>query len=136
MSLDVYLYMDINQLKPEEDMATWNYKHIDVYYNFDDKAWVTDVFDANITHNLNKLADYVGIYKHLWRPDEIDIKYAKELIKPLKTGLKKLQSGSIEKFRTFEPENKWGVYENLVEFVKNYIKACKEYPDARVLVSR
>lgn len=30
-----------------------------------------DVFWANITHNLGRMADEAGIYKHLWRPEEI-----------------------------------------------------------------
>jgi hypothetical protein len=29
------------------------------------------VFDANITHNLNKMADAAGIYEACWRPEEI-----------------------------------------------------------------
>ena len=33
----------------------------------------TQVFSANITHNLGKMADEAGIYKALWRPDEVEI---------------------------------------------------------------
>lgn len=29
-----------------------------------------ELFEANITHNLNKMAKEVGIYEYLWRPDE------------------------------------------------------------------
>ena len=36
----------------------------------------TKVFTANITHNLTKMADSVGVYKALWRPEEINcLKY-------------------------------------------------------------
>lgn len=29
----------------------------------------TCIFSANITHNLNAMAEAAGIYKHLWRPE-------------------------------------------------------------------
>lgn len=31
----------------------------------------TEVFSANITHNLGEMADKAGIYKACWRPEEI-----------------------------------------------------------------
>ena len=31
------------------------------------------VCDLNITHNLNKMASELGVYEHLWRPDEIGV---------------------------------------------------------------
>lgn len=34
-----------------------------------------EVFNRGITHNLNKMAEAVGIYKHLWRPEEYCVKY-------------------------------------------------------------
>lgn len=29
------------------------------------------VFSANITHNLGEMADKAGIYKALWRPEDL-----------------------------------------------------------------
>ena len=46
-----------------------------------------EVYAANITHNLNEMAEAAGIYKHLWRPEEIGITKAAELIKPIEAGL-------------------------------------------------
>jgi len=34
------------------------------------------------------------------------------------------------------PKNGWGDYEGLVRFVKEYLKACIDYPDAEIKVSR
>ena len=48
----------------------------------------TGVFTSNITHNLGKMAEAAGIYKHLWCPEEIGITKAKQLIQPLKKDLK------------------------------------------------
>lgn len=39
-----------------------------------------DVFSSNITHNLNAMAEAAGIYRQIWRPEEIGIKTAVELI--------------------------------------------------------
>lgn len=95
----------------------------------------TNVFDWNITHNLTSMANAAGIYKHLWRPDELGITVAVDLIEPLKIGLKELES-SPDDFRKFNPENGWGNYENLVGFVKNYLESCINYPDAKIWISR
>ena len=95
----------------------------------------TSVYDANITHNLNRMAAEAGIYKHLWRPEEIGITKAEQLIEPLTAGLALLDSDP-ERFRKFDAENGWGRYENLVEFVSKYLEACAANPDAEVSVSR
>lgn len=93
------------------------------------------VYEANITHNLNSMADEVGIYKHLWRPDEIGIDKAEQLIAPLREGLARLQADP-ERCKKLNPANGWGTYELLVSFVREYLAACQEYPDATVRVWR
>lgn len=95
----------------------------------------TEVFDANITHNLNKMASEAGIYKELWRPDEIGILFAKQLIKPLEVGLQRLLDDP-EKYVKFNPKNGWGNYAGLVTFVKKYICYCIKYPNAKIHISR
>lgn len=93
------------------------------------------VYDANITHNLGAMAKAAGIYMHLWRPDEIGIKTASELIEPLTKGLKKLKANPT-KFQKHNAPNGWGVYEHFVPFVEQYLAACKLYPDGEISVSR
>lgn len=93
------------------------------------------VYEANITHNLNTMADEVGIYEHLWRPDEIGIDKAKQLIAPLREGLARMQADP-ERCKKFNPANGWGDYEGLLSFVRNYLAACQEHPDATVRVWR
>ncbi len=93
------------------------------------------IFDANITHNLNTMAKEAGIYMHLWRPDEIGIKTAAELIEPLTDGLALLEA-EPERFRAFNSPNGWGMYEHFVPFVRDYLEACKGNPEAEVEVSR
>ena len=95
----------------------------------------TEVFSQNITHNLGEMAGGAGLYEYLWRPDELGITKAVDLIRPLKKGLKRLKSNP-EFFKTFNPPNKWGDYDGLVRFVENYLANCIKYPDAEVEVSR
>ena len=108
---------------------------LDVHLSYVNDGHTTEVYEANITHNLVPMAKEVGIYKHLWRPEELGIVKASELIEPLTEGLKKLHA-EPERLKCFEPENKWGRYENLVDFVKFYLAACKDYPNATISVSR
>jgi len=95
----------------------------------------TTVYDSNITHNLGKMAEAAGIYKHLWRPEEIGITKATELIEPLTEGLAKLKADPV-KFTAYNSPNGWGMYEHFVPFVEKYLEACKENPDATISVSR
>lgn len=95
----------------------------------------TIVFSCNITHNLNKMAEAVGIYTHIWRPEELDITKAHELIEPLQAGLEQLYANPMH-FRQFNARNGWGVYKHLVKFIENYLANCREFPDADVKVNR
>jgi hypothetical protein len=95
----------------------------------------TQIFDYNVTHLLGKMAEEAGIYTYLWRPEEIGVKLAGELIVPLRDGLTLLLSDP-DRFKAMNPENGWGSYEGLVEFVRAYKKACEEFPDAEIYVSR
>lgn len=92
-------------------------------------------FDTNITHNLNTMADAAGIYEALWRPEEINITKAGELIEIIESGLNLLKSDP-ERFRQFNDPNGWGMYEHFVPFVEKYLEACKKYPDAIIEVDR
>jgi len=95
----------------------------------------TIVYESNITHNLGRMAEAAGIYKHLWRPEEIGIKCAADLIIPLTKGLEKMKSDP-DAFKAHNPENGWGNYDGLVRFVEAYLEACTAYPDAEIEVSR
>ena len=95
----------------------------------------SEVFDANITHNLGKMADAAGIYKVLWRPDENAITKAHQCIEPLRTGLLELVSNRRH-YEQFNSPNGWGLYEHFVPFVTRILSACCEHPDADVEVSR
>lgn len=95
----------------------------------------TTVFEANITHALDAMAQAAGIYGCLWRPEEVGITKASQLIEPLTQGLARLRAEPA-KFKAFDPPNGWGAYGNLVAFVREYLAACKDNPDADVRASR
>jgi hypothetical protein len=94
-----------------------------------------EVYSANITHNLGKMAGEAGIYEALWRPEEIGKIKASEIIELLEKGLADLKARP-EHFETFNSPNGWGMYEHFVPFVEKYLEACKEYPDAIIKASR
>lgn len=94
-----------------------------------------EVYTANITHNLGAMAKEAGIYRALWRPEEINAVFAKDITDALARGLDKLKSDP-EKYKTFDAENGWGIYEHFVPFVEGYLQACTENPDAVIEVSR
>ena len=120
MSLDVYLLR--NRLISYDDAKSW----------IDD---VERVYWDNITHNLGEMAEAAGIYEALWRPEEIGCVYAFDIIAILEVGLADMKARP-EYYEQFNSSNGWGMYEHFVPFVENYLNACKEFPTAKIEVSR
>lgn len=129
MSLDVYLKVDTSTFPIAADLLDGNgfpdaAKHLR-------EAESHELWSGNITHNLNRMAEAVGFYGPIWRPEENNIRYARDLIPILETGLRELES-SPAKYREYDSKNGWGTYDHFVLFVRDYLNACREYPDAVV----
>uniref|UniRef100_A0A6M3KBJ5 Uncharacterized protein n=1 Tax=viral metagenome TaxID=1070528 RepID=A0A6M3KBJ5_9ZZZZ len=125
MSLDVYLIGE--EKRVECTCNDCGHKH--------SKIEKETLYDANITHNLNKMAGEAGIYEALWRPEEIGKTKASEIVELLEKGLADLKARP-EHFETLNSPNGWGMYEHFVPFVEKYLEACKENPNATIEVSR
>jgi len=125
MSLDVYLL-------GETILFPCRCKHCE-HDHFRNEENV--LYNSNITHNLGAMAEEAGIYKHLWRPEEIGIVKAYQLIDPLKDGLE-LMKADRSRFEKHNAKNGWGLYEHFLPWVENYLSACEENPMAKVEVSR
>lgn len=136
MSLDVCLYK-INKRPAEKviledaDGGTQEFYAEDWPHELPTVISRDVLFEANITHNLNTMAAQVNIYEYLWRPGEIGVTCAGELIKPLAEGISFLESDP-KRFKAFDAENGWGTYDDFVPWIKRYLEACKEHPTAFV----
>ena len=99
------------------------------------------IYSGNITHNLGKMASEVKLsngktlYDVLWRPDEHGFKTGEDIAELLDEGFNILLA-SPEEYKKYNPENGWGSYDGLVDFVYKYRNACWENPDAELSVSR
>ena len=92
------------------------------------------VYWANITHNLGKMAKQAGIYKALWHPECLKINKAGDIVGLLQKGLEKLR-GNPQHYEQFNAPNGWGMYEHFVPFVEEYLQACIENPNATIKTS-
>lgn len=101
----------------------------------------TSVYSNNITHNLGKMAgavqvtDELTLYDILWRPEEHNLKFAKDIADLLHKGWAMLLADPMG-YSEYNPENGWGSYEGLCRFVHDYRDACYEEPDAEIRVWR
>ena len=95
----------------------------------------TGGYSANITHNLGEMAQAAGIYYQVWRPEEVGIKTAAQMIEPLTVGIALLKSDA-ERFKRLDPSNGWGTYADFVPWLERYLAACIENPNAEVSVYR
>ena len=89
----------------------------------------TSIWDGNITHNLTIMADEVDLYTPIWRPSELGIERAEQLIPFLETGYSNLVRDK-DRLEKYNPANGWGSYETLLEFTREYLEMCKNNPDA------
>lgn len=93
----------------------------------------TEVWHGNITHNLVTMAsvclswgDYT-LYDLLWRDEQLPFdKYA--YISHLSYCLNCLKNDP-EYFKQFNPENGWGTYEQLCDFIEDFVKALIDMPE-------
>ena len=90
------------------------------------------VFHYNITGNLAPMAAAAKLYEPLWKPDELNLLHAEKLIPFLENGVYKL-SNDVWYWKQYNPANGWGNYERLLDFVKCYLEACKEYWNAKIV---
>jgi len=103
--------------------------------NGDDYDRNNELFSANITHNLNQMAEESGIYSAVWRPEEIGIVKASELIPLLRDGIAKMKADPA-KYEKLSAKNGWGTYEQFIPWLERYLEACETYPDGYVNVGR
>lgn len=122
MSLDIYL--ELPKCCPSCGLVL-----------FENNEDAKSVWCINITHNLNTMADKVGLYEVMWRPEEIKVKYAKDAIPHLEKGVSNLKENK-ESLLTLNPENGWGTYEDLLEVAESYLEACKKYQSAEIYIWR
>jgi hypothetical protein len=150
MSLDVYLRIEGAKIQPtgsgifvrkagttmQITRAEWDAMHPGQEpAMYIDREPSDIVYHANITHNLGEMARAAGVYQQLWRPEEIGIFSAWQLIKPLGEALFNLLAAP-DTYKAYNPENGWGNYDGLLAFVGNYLIACINHPGAAVSASR
>jgi hypothetical protein len=138
MSLDIYFFGKIfNIQKSRADMAA-TYTKLQAIK--EELKQLEDDFDEaklsslNITHDLNNMAKAVGLYEVLWRPEEIGVNTASQMIPFLEKGLDKL-TANPDKYKAFNPPNGYGSYEDFVSFCRSVLHNCREYPDAVIEAS-
>lgn len=94
-----------------------------------------EVYEANITHNLTRMAAEAGIYKPVWRPEEVGITEASQLVEPLTKGIE-LMKADPDRFKAHDSPNGWGIYDDFLPWLERYLQACIDNPKATISVSR
>jgi chromosome segregation ATPase len=135
MSLDLYLYkkdVNIQEIKDSINILYEKKQAIQTEIEqLEDAYEDAKIGSFNITHNLNEMAKAAELYEVLWQPDKMGIASASQMIPLLEKGLKELEAKPA-KYKTFNPSNGWGKYEDLVNFCYSTLQKCREFPDAVV----
>ncbi len=94
----------------------------------------TEVYWANITHNLGAMAAEGGLYEMLWHPEGAGITSARQLIEPIQKAVAAMKADPA-RFKKHNAPNGWGLYEHWLPWLERLLAACQEYPDATVRAS-
>ncbi len=94
-----------------------------------------EIHSQNITHNLTDMAREATLYVPLWRPEELGITKARQLIKHLRMGIEFMEA-EPDKFKAHDSPNGWGTYADFLPWLKELLQKCEEYPDAELETSR
>lgn len=92
------------------------------------------VYWANITHNLGRMAKEAGIYQCLWRPEEVGITAAGQIAEGLEAGLMDMMRRPSH-YKQFDAPNGWGKYEHFLPWLTEVLEACRAHPTATVYAS-
>ena len=95
-----------------------------------EEPYEVNLYDDNITSNLNPMWRQAGVYDAL----HLDGKIAQEILPVLRQGLADMQA-KPEVYKALNPENGWGDYEGAIDFLQNLIAACQKFPKACVFVN-
>jgi hypothetical protein len=139
MSLDIQLFkkgFDIHKSRAEIDAAYIKLQALkEALEQLEDEYEESMLSSHNISHNLNTMAEAAGLYDVLWNPESIGITTASQMIPLLEKGIKELIANP-DKYKAFNPPNKFGSYENLVDFCNTVLQKCRENPDAVIEVGK
>lgn len=80
------------------------------------------------------MAKAVGLYEVLWKPEEVGITTASQMIAPLEKAIDELVANP-DKYKVFNPPNEYGSYEDFVSFCRLALDNCRKYPDAVIEAS-
>ena len=94
-----------------------------------------EVFESSITHNLTEMAEAAGLYLPLWRPEELGVKSAGDLIPYLVKGIRIMKKNK-EGLLKYSPKNNWGSFDDLLDVASTYLTACRQFPRAEIYVDR
>lgn len=90
------------------------------------------LFDVNITNDLNRMASEAGLYQAIWHSNGAR---AGDLVRQLADGVRKLANDPA-RFLALRPANQWGSYNGLLATAREFLEACRAYPDAIVEADR
>lgn len=90
----------------------------------------TELFHANITHNMTSLWEALGIYEQLYKSHG---KYANDIYEKVRRALDALTIDP-EFYKQYDSPNGWGTYDNAVSFLSKVVRACEENPGSLINV--
>lgn len=139
-STGVYVRIDGETRELTKEEAIAHFPDVDPNTIVEEEIETNEFWYGNITHNLCQMAEdclsfeeeyqHYNLYDLLWRDTQVPFTgvYLNIYIAHLSYCLYVLKNDP-DHFKKFNPENGWGTYEQLVNFVEEFIKALVTMPE-------
>lgn len=136
----VYVRINGRTCELTKEEAIVHFPDVDPNTIIEEEVETNEFWYGNITHNLTEMAEdclsfeeeyqHYNLYDLLWRETQVPFTgvYLNIYIAHLAYCLCILKNDP-DHFKKFNPENGWGTYEQLVNFVEEFIKALVTMPE-------
>lgn len=140
----VYVRINGRTCELTKEEAIVHFPDVDPNTIIEEEIETNEFWYGNITHNLTEMAEdclsfeeeyqHYNLYDLLWRDTQVPFTgvYLNIYIAHLAYCLYVLKNDP-DHFKKFNPENGWGTYEQLVNFVEDFIKALINMPEGSTI---
>ena len=90
------------------------------------------VLSLNYTHNVTDMWIKADVYNSLYMSNGL---HGRDVINKIEVGLKHMNEHQAE-YELLNPSNGWGDYNGAWVFLKEILDGCKQYPSARIEISK
>jgi hypothetical protein len=94
-----------------------------------------NVYKAHLGTDAIKMAGAANVFNVIWNPENFGVSKASDIAPHLERGIEILEKDP-DFYKSLQSEEKWSTYENFLAWLKRYLSACRNHPNAEIHIDR